>query len=107
MLPYLKRTLNLVDVEVLSIQGALAQVEAGKAGYSWMIAESPEPRQGSPGFELRGQVDIVIYTFYGGKRLLSLSSSFFSLVSKWLEKIDGMLLFEIEVDINENVGDSS
>ena len=50
--PYLKRTLNLVDVEVLPIEGALAQVEAGKAGYSRMIAESP-------GLELKGQVNIV------------------------------------------------
>ena len=100
VLPYLKRTLNLVDVEVLPIEGALAQVEAGKAGYSRMIAESP-------GLELRGQVDIVVYTFFGGEMLLSLSPSFFSLVSKWLEQIDGMLIFEIEVVINENVIDSS
>ena len=51
VLPYLKRTLNLVDVEVLSVEEALAQVEAGKAGYSRMIAESSEP--GSPAFEFR------------------------------------------------------
>jgi len=47
----LKRTLNLVDVEVVSVEEALAQVEAGKAGYSRMIIESSEP--GSPGFEFR------------------------------------------------------
>jgi len=41
------------------------------------------------------------------KMLLSLSSSFCSLVSKWLEQIDGMLIFEVEVVINENVADSS
>ena len=39
--------------------------------------------------------------------LLSLSSSFFSLVSQWPEQIDGMLIFEFEVVINENVVDSS
>jgi leucyl-tRNA synthetase len=51
VLPYLKRTLNLVDVEVLSVEEALAQVEAGKAGYSRMIIESSEP--GCPAFEFR------------------------------------------------------
>ena len=39
VLSYLKRTLNLVDVKVLPIQEAPAQVEAGKAGYCRMIAE--------------------------------------------------------------------
>ena len=40
--------------------------------------------------------------------LISLSfPSFFSLVSKWLGRIDGMLVVEIEVDIHENVVDSS
>jgi len=39
--------------------------------------------------------------------LLSLSSSFFSLVSQWLEQIDGMLIFEFEVVINEDVVESS
>ena len=38
--------------------------------------------------------------------LLSLSSSFSSLVSKWPKQIDGMLIFEIEVIIIENVVDS-
>jgi leucyl-tRNA synthetase len=51
VLPYLKRTLNLVDVEVLPVEEALKQVEAGKAGYSRMIIEGSEP--GSPGFEFR------------------------------------------------------
>ena len=51
VLPYLKRTLNLVDVEVLSVEEALAQIEAGKVGYSRMIIESSEP--GSPAFEFR------------------------------------------------------
>ena len=51
VLPYLKRTLNLVDVEILSVEEALAQVEAGKEGYSRMIIESSEP--GSPAFEFR------------------------------------------------------
>lgn len=51
VLPYLKRTLTLVDVEVLSVAEALAHVEAGKTGYSRMIIESSEP--GSPAFEFR------------------------------------------------------
>jgi len=51
VLPYLKRTLNLVDVEVLSAEEALAHAEAGKAGYNRQIIESSEP--GSPAFEFR------------------------------------------------------
>jgi leucyl-tRNA synthetase len=51
VLPYLKRTLNLVDVEILSVEEALEFVGAGKAGYSRMIIESSEP--GSPAFEFR------------------------------------------------------
>jgi leucyl-tRNA synthetase len=51
VLPYLKRTLNLVDVEVLSVEDALAHLEASKTGYSRMIIESSEP--GSPAFEFR------------------------------------------------------
>ena len=51
VLPYLKRTLNLVDVEILSVEEALALVEAGNVGYSRMIIESSEP--GSPAFEFR------------------------------------------------------
>jgi leucyl-tRNA synthetase len=51
VLPYLKRTLNLVDVEILSVEEAQEFVGAGKAGYSRMIIESSEP--GSPAFEFR------------------------------------------------------
>jgi leucyl-tRNA synthetase len=51
VLPYLKRTLNLVDVEILSCEEALEHVGAGKDGYSRMIIESSEP--GSPAFEFR------------------------------------------------------
>ena len=51
VLPYLKRTLNLVDVEILSVEEALVHVTAGKGGYSRMIIESSEP--GSPAFEFR------------------------------------------------------
>jgi leucyl-tRNA synthetase len=51
VLPYLKRTLNLVDVEVLSVEEALAHAEARKAGYNRQIIESSEP--GSPAFEFR------------------------------------------------------
>ena len=51
ILPYLKRTLNLVDVEILSCEEALEHVGAGKTGYSRMIIDSSEP--GSPAFEFR------------------------------------------------------
>jgi leucyl-tRNA synthetase len=51
ILPYLKRTLNLVDVEILSCEEALEHVGVGKAGYSRLIIESSEP--GSPAFEFR------------------------------------------------------
>ncbi|KAH9990344.1 leucyl-tRNA synthetase [Russula vinacea] len=51
VLPYLKRTLTLVDVEVLSAEEALEHAVAGKAGYSRSIIESSEP--GSPAFEFR------------------------------------------------------
>lgn len=55
VLPYLKRTLTLVDVEVLSVEEALAHVEAGTTGYSRMIIESSEP--GSPAFEFRNVLE--------------------------------------------------
>jgi leucyl-tRNA synthetase len=51
VLPYLKRTLTLVDVEILSVEEAPEHVVAGKAGYNRMIIESSEP--GSPAFEFR------------------------------------------------------
>lgn len=51
ILPYLQRTLNLVDVEILSCEEALEHAGAGKTGYSQMIIESSEP--GSPAFEFR------------------------------------------------------
>jgi leucyl-tRNA synthetase len=51
VLPYLKRTLTLVDVEVLSVGEALGHAEAREAGYSRTIIESSEP--GSPAFEFR------------------------------------------------------
>jgi leucyl-tRNA synthetase len=51
VLPYLKRTLTLVDVEILSVEEALEHVGAGRAGFSRMIIESSEP--GSPAFEFR------------------------------------------------------
>ncbi|THH16229.1 hypothetical protein EW146_g4378 [Bondarzewia mesenterica] len=45
ILPYLKRTLNLVDAEVLSVEEALEK------GYNKSIIESSEP--GNPAFEFR------------------------------------------------------
>jgi len=43
--------LTPVGVEVLSVEEALAHVEAGKTGYSRMIIESSEPD--GPAFEFR------------------------------------------------------
>lgn len=51
VLPYLKRTLNLVDVEIVSCEEALEHVGAGKVGYNRLIIESSEP--GSPAYEFR------------------------------------------------------
>jgi len=51
VLPYLRRTLSLVDAEVLLADEALARAEAGVDGYSRAIIESSEP--GSPAFEFR------------------------------------------------------
>ncbi|KAI0312264.1 hypothetical protein OF83DRAFT_1147006 [Amylostereum chailletii] len=48
VLPYLKRTLNLVDAEIFSVEEALAKAEPG---FSKMIVDSSEP--GSPAFEFR------------------------------------------------------
>ncbi|TFY65550.1 hypothetical protein EVG20_g5533 [Dentipellis fragilis] len=50
ILPYLKRSLNLVDAEILSVEDALARAEK-ESGYSKAIIESSEP--GAPAFEFR------------------------------------------------------
>jgi leucyl-tRNA synthetase len=49
ILPYLKKTLNLVDAEVVTVQEALTK--AGEPGYTTMIMETSEP--GNPAFEFR------------------------------------------------------
>ncbi|KAG5635705.1 hypothetical protein DXG03_005247, partial [Asterophora parasitica] len=49
ILPYLKKSLGLVDVEVLSVEEA--RQNEGGAGYSKNIIDSSEP--GSPAFEYR------------------------------------------------------
>lgn len=49
ILPYLKKTLNLVDAEVVPVEEALAK--AGEPGYTKLIMESSEP--GNPAFEFR------------------------------------------------------
>lgn len=49
LLPYLKRTLNLVDGEIMSTDEALSK--AGEAGFTKSIIESSEP--GGPAFEFR------------------------------------------------------
>ena len=49
ILPYLKRTLSLVDAEVFSVEDALAR--EADAGFSRVIIESSEP--GAPAFEFR------------------------------------------------------
>ena len=51
MLPYLKKSLNLVDVEVISVDEARKKVEEGVSGYTKSIIETSEP--GSPAFEYR------------------------------------------------------
>lgn len=48
ILPYLKRTLNLVDAEVLSVEDARKKEGPG---YTRSIIDSSEP--GSPAFEYR------------------------------------------------------
>ncbi|KIY63254.1 leucine-tRNA ligase [Cylindrobasidium torrendii FP15055 ss-10] len=49
MLAYLKKTLNLVDVDVLTVDEALAK--AGEPGYTKVIIDQSEP--GTPAFEYR------------------------------------------------------
>jgi leucyl-tRNA synthetase len=49
ILPYLKKSLSLVDVEVLSVEEALPHV--GEPGFSKAIIEASEP--GAPAFEFR------------------------------------------------------
>jgi len=49
LLPYLKKTLNLVDAEILSVDDAHSK--EGEAGYTKSIIDSSEP--GSPAFEYR------------------------------------------------------
>jgi leucyl-tRNA synthetase len=48
LLPYLKKSLNLVDAEVWSVQDALSKNESG---FSKAIIEGAEP--GTPAFEFR------------------------------------------------------
>ncbi len=50
-LPCLKRTLDPVNVEILSCEEVLERAGVGKAGYGRLIIDSPEP--GSPVFESR------------------------------------------------------
>ena len=51
ILGYLKKSLGLVDAEVLTVDEALARSSAGQQGYNKMIIESSEP--GTPAFEFR------------------------------------------------------
>jgi leucyl-tRNA synthetase len=51
ILGYLKKSLNLEGADVLTVDEALAKVEADTQGYNKMIVESSEP--GSPAFEFR------------------------------------------------------
>jgi leucyl-tRNA synthetase len=55
ILGYLKKSLGLIDAEVLTADEALAKSEAGSPGYNKMIIESSEP--GTPAFEFRN-VDV-------------------------------------------------
>ena len=49
ILPYLKRSLNLVDADIFSVEDALSK--AGEAGFNKQIIAGAEP--GSPDFEFR------------------------------------------------------
>lgn len=49
ILPYLKKSLGLVDAEILSVDDARAH--EGERGYNKSIIDSSEP--GSPAFEYR------------------------------------------------------
>jgi leucyl-tRNA synthetase len=49
LLPYLKKTLNLVDAEVLSVEEA--RQKEGEPEYTKSIIDASEP--GAPGFEYR------------------------------------------------------
>lgn len=51
ILGYLKKSLSLVDAEVLTVEEALVKSEANSHGYNKMIIESSEP--GTPAFEFR------------------------------------------------------
>jgi leucyl-tRNA synthetase len=51
LLPYLKKTLNLVDAEVLSLEEARQKPEEGEPGFTKSIIDTSEP--GAPGFEYR------------------------------------------------------
>jgi leucyl-tRNA synthetase len=51
MLPYLRKSLNLVDAEVMSVDEARKKVEEGVPGYTKNIIETSEP--GNPAFEYR------------------------------------------------------
>ncbi|KAF5345811.1 hypothetical protein D9756_010874 [Leucocoprinus leucothites] len=47
--PYLKKSLGLVDVEILSVGEAIQRVQGGEAGFTKALIEGSEP--GAPGFE--------------------------------------------------------
>ena len=47
LVPYLKKTLNLVEVELWKVEDALKQTE----GFTKSLIDNAEP--GSPGFEFR------------------------------------------------------
>lgn len=49
LMPYLKKTLQLVDAEVMTVEEALPKV--GMPGYTQVIMEGSEP--GTPAFEFR------------------------------------------------------
>ncbi|KAF9453511.1 leucyl-tRNA synthetase [Macrolepiota fuliginosa MF-IS2] len=51
LVPYLKKSLILADVEVLSVEEAAQRAEGGEAGFTKALIEGSEP--GAPGFEYR------------------------------------------------------
>ncbi|KAJ3575430.1 hypothetical protein NP233_g1086 [Leucocoprinus birnbaumii] len=49
--PYLKKSLGLVDVEIMSVEEAVQRAQGGETGFTKALIESSEP--GAPGFEYR------------------------------------------------------
>jgi len=49
--PYLKKSLGLANVEIMSVEEAVQRAEGGENGFTKVLIESSEP--GAPGLEYR------------------------------------------------------